>query len=198
MAATTNHINEKDLLLQLRDGDHRAFNHIYHKYSAVLIANLIRLLKNDMLVDEVMQETFMTLWEKRANIDPDKQVDGYLFRISANKVKNIFKRAVHDIKMRKYFYPIIEAGYEQIETELFRKENEELLHDLLQKLPPKQREVYTLCKLRGMTYREVSKMLNISESTINSHILRANNLLKKELAANPGIAYILLISILAM
>lgn len=187
--------DERELLLRLRDGDYHAFNHIYNKYSSGLTANLIRLLKNDVLVEEVLQETFMALWENRDNLDVDKSVDGYLFRISANKAKNLFKRAAHDQKMRDYFYPAIEAGYEHIEAQLFRKENEKLLHSLLEKLPPKQREVYTLCKLHGLTYREVSKRLNIAESTINSHILRANAFLKQSLIRDMGVIGLLFLGI---
>ncbi|WP_257669112.1 RNA polymerase sigma factor [Parapedobacter tibetensis] len=181
----TSATDERDLLLRLRDGDHHAFSHLYHQYSPALIANLIKLLKNDVLVEEVLQETFMALWEKRGEIDPDKPVAGYLFRISANKAKNLFKRAVHDEKMRAYFQPVIAGGYEQIETQLFQKENEKLLHGLLSKLPAKQREVYTLCKLEGLSYREVAECLGISESAVNAHIQRANAFLKEQLVNYP-------------
>lgn len=189
-------IDEKDLLLRLRDGDHKAFHQLYDRYSDKLIFNLIRLVKNDVLVEEIVQETFLTLWEKRETLDPEKSLGGFLFRISANKAQNIFKRSVYDHKMREYLYPILDAGYEQIETQLFRKENEKLLHELLDKLPPKQREVYTLCKLEGLTYQQASKRLNISESTINSHILRANIALKRELVAHSGLTHMLLLSII--
>ncbi|HMR18100.1 MAG TPA: sigma-70 family RNA polymerase sigma factor, partial [Sphingobacterium sp.] len=120
-------------------------------------------------------------------VDPEKSVDSYLFRISANKAKNLFKRAAYDEKMRAYFIEAIESGYEQIETKLFREENSQLLHKLLNKLPSKQREVYTLCKLEGMSYREVSERLNISESAVNSHIRRANALLKQVFVGELGI-----------
>lgn len=180
-------IHNKDLLHRLKDGDYDAFNQVYRQYSPALTANLIRLLKNDVLVEEVLQETFITLWERRERVDPEKSVDSYLFRISANKAKNLFKRAAYDEKMRAYFIEAIESGYEQIETKLFREENSQLLHKLLNKLPSKQREVYTLCKLEGMSYREVSERLNISESAVNSHIRRANALLKQVFVGELGI-----------
>lgn len=180
-----------ELVSLLSTGDHGAFTQLYNRYSPGLIANLIKLLKNDVLVEEVLQETFLTLWEKRSELDPARPVDGYLFRISANKAKNLFKRAVHDEKMRAYFLPALEAGYEQVETQLFRKENEHLLHELLAKLPDKQREVYTLCKLEGLTYREVADRLGITESTVNSHIQRANALLKQLVVNYPQLMLLL-------
>lgn len=185
--------DEKDLLAKLREGDHRAFTRLYHRCSPALIANLIKVLKNDVLVEEVLQDTFMALWENRAGIDPAQSVEGYLFRISANKAKNLFKRAAHDERMRAYFLPAIEAGYEQIETQLFRKENEQLLHRLLDRLPMRQREVFMLCKLDGLSYREVAERLGISESAVNGHILRANAFLRQQFGNHPEIITLLFI-----
>lgn len=179
------------MVSRLKAGDHEAFTQLYNRYSPALIANLIKLLKSDVLVEEVLQETFMALWEKREEIDPAKPVDGYLFRISANKAKNLFKRAAYDEKMRTYFLPVVESGYEQIETQLFRKENEKVLHEMLARLPEKQREVYTLCKLEGLTYREVAGRLGVTESTVNSHIQRANAVLKQLVVNYPQLMLLL-------
>lgn len=188
-------IREKELLSQLKTGSKTAFNELYAIYSRPLISNLLKILKNDNLAEEILQETFIALWEHRHTIDPERSALGYLIRTSANKTKDLFKRAVHDRKMRAYFYPAVELGYEPIEAGLFRKENEMILNQLIDRLPDKQREVYRLCKIEGLSYREVSQRLGISEATVNSHILRANTALKKLVLRNPQILTIILISI---
>lgn len=188
-------IREKELLSQLKTGSKTAFNELYAIYSRPLISNLLKILKNDNLAEEILQETFIALWEHRLTIDPERSALGYLIRTSANKTKDLFKRAVHDRKMRAYFYLAVESGYEPIEAGLFRKENEMILNQLIDRLPDKQREVYRLCKIEGLSYREVSQRLGISEATVNSHILRANTALKKLVLRNPQILTIILISI---
>ena len=188
-------IHETELLRQLKAGSKSAFNKLYSIYSRPLISNLLKILKNDDLAEEILQETFIALWEHRHSIDSDRSALGYLIRTSANKVGDLFKRAVHDRKMRAYFYPVIASGYEPIEAGLYRKENEMILHQLIDRLPDKQREVYRLCKIEGLSYREVSQQLGISEATVNSHIQRANIALKKLVIRNPQLLTIILISI---
>ncbi|MDR2285828.1 MAG: RNA polymerase sigma factor [Sphingobacterium sp.] len=188
-------INEKELLRQLKAGSKAAFSELYSIYSRPLISNLLKILKNDNLAEEILQETFIALWEHRHSIDSERSALGYLIRISANKTKDLFKRAVHDRKMRAYFYPVIESGYEPIEAGLYKKENEDLLNQLIDRLPAKQKEVYRLCKIEGLSYNEVSQLLGISEATVNSHILRANKALKKLVIRNPQLLTLILISI---
>lgn len=176
-------INEQYVLQQLRKGNETAFEIIYNAYYQQLIGHLLRLLKSAELAKEVVQDTFLALWEHRERVDEHKPIKAYLFKIATNNAYNIFKRAVHDEKVRAYLYPATEAGYEHIETHLLEKENEQRFREILQRMPAKQRIVYTLCKLHGKSYDEVSKELNISIGTIHTHIKRANQFLRKRIAS---------------
>lgn len=199
MESTTTIVDEKELLQKLRDGDNQAFEQVYNKYYYNLTGHLIRMLKSTDLAKEVVQDTFMALWEHRDRLDPEKSIKSYLFKIATNQTFNIFKKASHDEKYRAYLYPIIEAGYEQIETAILKKENEKILQEILQKMPQKQREVFTLCKLQGKSYQEVSEELEISTSTVHTHIKRSNQFLKENLVHYPTfIAPILLSATLAI
>jgi len=183
--------NEKERLLRLRDGDHVAFGELFVQYSPRLTGHLLRLLKVPELVEELVQDTFLSIWEHRARIDPEKPLKAYLFQIAVNHARDLFRRAMHDEQMRRVFYRNLADGYEHIEKELIRKENRDLLSRLLDKLPEKQRNVYILCKVEGLSYREVSGRLGISEHTVNSHVKRANALLKQYLAGNPEVVLLL-------
>ncbi|WP_346070392.1 RNA polymerase sigma factor [Sphingobacterium siyangense] len=186
--------DERELLLKLRDGDHLAFEQLYNKYHPNLIGHLIRLLKSTDLAKEVLQDTFMAVWEHRGSIDTERPLKAYLFKTATNNTFNIFKKAAHDVKYRKYLYPIIEAGYEHIEVQLFEKENGQLLEKLLSKMSEKQREVFVLCKIEGKSYEEASKELNISINTIHTHIKRANHFLKIQLNNYPEFIFSVIIS----
>lgn len=165
---------EKDLLIKLRDGDHATFGHIYHTYKRQLLGNLYKILKDRAVVEELVQDLFMNLWSNRTNIDPEKPIKAYLFRIAANLAKNTIRSAYYDQRMRAVMMAASKASYTHIEEQLFQQENRALLNQLLDKLPPKRREVYTLCKLEGKSYKEVSQLLRISEVTVNDHINKAN------------------------
>ncbi len=182
---------EKELLLRLKDGDHNAFEEIYHLYKDKLIGNLLRMLRSRELVEEQMQELFLKIWNGRKDIDPEKPFKAYLFRIAANMTKNIFRKMYYDKQMRSSLLPIDQRIYTHIEEQIVSQENKKILDSLLDKLPSQRRMVFTLCKLEGKSYREVGELLNISENTVNDHIRKANLTLRK-LSIDPEIMGIIL------
>ena len=196
MMETVTPTNESALLLRLREGDHKAFEKLFSIYSPVITGHLLRLLKVPELVEEIVQDTFLSLWEYRDRIDPDRTVKAYIFQIAVNNARDLFRRAMHDKQLRVMFYQTVSEGYEHIEAELAHKENKDLLDNLLDRLPERQRKVYMLCKVEGLSYREVSSRLGISENTVNSHIKRANALLKQYLAGNPEVTILLALFII--
>ncbi|MGK6352832.1 RNA polymerase sigma factor [Parapedobacter sp. DT-150] len=191
MIDTVTPTNERALLLRLREGDHKAFEKLFSIYSPIITGHLLRLLKVPELVEEIVQDSYLSLWEYRDRIDPDKPIKAYIFQIAVNNARDLFRRAMHDKQLRTMFYRTVSEGYEHIEAELARKENRDLLGRLLNRLPERQRNVYILCKVEGLSYREVSGRLGISENTVNSHIKRANALLKQYLAGNAEVMMLL-------
>lgn len=161
-------------MLRLKQGDHDAFEQLYHNYKDRLIGNLLRILKSRELVEEQVQDLFMNVWKGRDKIDPEKPFKAYLFTIAANMSKNVIRRAYYDKRMRAALLPIEDRVYMHIEEHINLIENKEILERLLEKLPPQRRMVYTLCKLDGKSYKEVSELLQISENTVNDHIRKAN------------------------
>lgn len=174
--------SDDDLVVLLGQDDHRAFMELYHRHKTPLTINLMRILKSPDLVEEVLQELFLTLWEKRATIDPDKSVGGYLYTAALNRSKNIFRTLAHDSRLRaEILRKLMSTDAHPIDEWIEAKEARELIDQLLGLLTPQQRTVYTLCKLDGLSYREVSRKLNITETTVNSHIRNANKLIRNKL-----------------
>lgn len=165
---------ETELVTRLRNGDHDAFESIYYAYKDCLLGNLLRILKSRVLVEEIVQELFLNVWKTREQIDPTQSFKAYLFRIAANMANNAIRRAYYDRRMRAQLLPIEQRIYQHIEEGITTEENKQILQSLLDRLPPKRRTVFTLCKLEGKSYKEVSELLNISESTVNDHIRKAN------------------------
>lgn len=178
-------IDEKELLIGLREGNKSAFEEIYDRYKIKLTGNLLRMLKSQELVEDVMQDIFMGLWVNRKNIDPERSLKPYLFRIAANKAKDIFRKAGNEQKFRKFLLPHWQEDYNHIEELLNNRENQELLQSLLDRLSPQQKTIYILCKIEGKSYREVSDALQISETTVNTHIRNANVVLRDLTTKDP-------------
>lgn len=166
---------ERQVLLDLRSGDHVAFQEVYHTYKRPIITAMLRLLKSPVLVEELVQELFMKIWDNRENIDPDGSIKAYLFVVAGNMAKNTLRKAYYDKKMRAMLQPFDEQVYTQIDDYINKKENKALLQQILSHLPLRRREVYTLCKLEQLSYKEAAGRLGITENAVNDHIKKANS-----------------------
>ena len=133
---------------------------------------------------EILQETFIKIWNNREKIDPDKLFSTYLYQIARNNVCDFFRKIARDKRLESVLLKNISDPYFQVEEFLNHKEDVQLLHKVLDFLPPKRREVFKLVKLEERSYTEVSEILEVSVSTINGHIVKATKFLHDRFAAN--------------
>ncbi len=172
-------LSEKELVCLLNKGNEGAFMEIYNRYKDILATNLLRILKDPDLAEEIMQELFMTIWEKRRDMDAEQSIGGYLFRAAMNRSKNVFRQMAYDQQMRRTVWSRMQQDQVSTSQDLLEdKELRQFLDNLLDNLPPQQQKVYRLCKLEGLSYKEVGQKLSISETTVNTHIRNANRILR--------------------
>lgn len=187
--------DEAQLLLRLKGGDALAFGLIYDRYKDRLGHSLLHLLKSDILVEEVLQDVFLKIWEQRASIDPTRSFKAYLYRIAENRVYDFFRKAA---KERGILQEIIAANselYTHVEEALLRKENSELLNDVLARLPYQRKRIFVACKLEGKSYKEVAEEFGISTTTVNDHIQKAMQYLKANVHRIPAGQFMFLVSV---
>lgn len=175
-------LSDSELVVLLNQDNERAYLELYRRYKVPLTYHLFRVLRASDLVEEQLQEIFLMLWEKRKEIDPNKSISAFLYVSAINRTKNIFRRFFYEKKYKEEFLKSW-ADYEinEVQNWVDAKEAKQILHSLLSGLPPQQKKVYEMCKLEGYSYKEVSEKLNISETTINSHIRNANKSLKSRI-----------------
>jgi RNA polymerase sigma-70 factor (ECF subfamily) len=191
-------VNENDLVARLNNSDGEAFEQLYQLYSGRLFGYLIKLVKSEVFAQELLQDTFIKLWNKRENINPEKSFRSYLFRIAENNVYDFFRKAARDKKLQEAIIKNACENYRHVEENLLTKENEQILQDAINLLPPKRRQIFQLIKIEERSYDEVSTLLNISASTINDHIVKASKAIREALkqyhAAELGLIFLFLLS----
>lgn len=180
--------NEKKWLLLLREGSEQAFEKIYLLYSKRLFGNLLKLVKSESIAQEILQEVFLKVWDNRRFIDTEKSFRSYLFKIAENKTYDFFRKAARDHKLQQLLLAAATEGYEHIESLIVNKENNRLLQQAIEALPPQRQQVFRLCKLEGKSYEEVSRLLGISTSTISDHIVKASRAVREFIATHHHIA----------
>jgi RNA polymerase sigma-70 factor (family 1) len=185
--------NEKELLTLLKEGQQEAFTQLYHLYSERIYLNVLKLVKQEQVAQEILQDIFIILWEKRDTIDIQTSFRSYLFRIGENKVIDFYRKARRDQSLYAYIKAAATEHYTHIEEALLNRENAELLQKAVNSLPAQRKQVFELCKLQGTSYQEVSSALGISPSTINDHIVKATRAIRQHIYANGEIHTALLL-----
>ena len=176
--------DEQELLSLLRIGDKTAFTKIYDLYSKKLFLNIYHLVKIQEVAEEILQEIFVLIWEKRESIFINQSFKAYLFRIAENKVTDFFRKLKRDKILFERVKEASSAVYTHVEESILGNESSSVFRKAIESLPPQRRQIFCMCKMEGRSYNEVSHLLGISTSTINDHIVKATRTVRECLLAN--------------
>ena len=162
---------ENELARCLVAGDVAAFNEIYRRYFHPVYCNALKITREVPIAEDVLQEVFITLWEKRATIDPERSLAGWLFIICYHQSVNILRKKLRE----SLLYKQVQEPEEEysMEEELKYGAQRKILADALSSLSPQRRRVFELCKLQGKTYEETATELRISKYTVKEYLSAA-------------------------
>lgn len=126
---------------------------------------------------DIVQDAFVSIWTKRADIDVDKSLKSFMYTI----VRNLCLNFIRDHQSRTT--DLKEAGVLTIhqETEIDDPVDiESMLTELLGELPERQREAFELSRFDGLTHEEIADIMEVSPRTVNNHLVAALKTLRAE------------------
>lgn len=182
-----------ELTALLKEGDQLAFTELYTKYSGPMYVNVLKMVKDQQLTEELVQDLFTRIWQKREVFAKEVDFKAYLYRVAQNLVRDFYRKVQRDRKMYEVFKTIVTEEYSHIEEGLHLRESEALLHQAMQQLSPQQQQVYQLCKIEGLTYKQASEKMSISPHTIKEYLSKANHMVKEYMLNHPDAALGLLL-----
>ncbi|WP_166785133.1 RNA polymerase sigma factor [Sphingobacterium psychroaquaticum] len=174
----TGKINRSVLSL-FTEGDKEAFEFIYRECSALIYRRLVYILKDTEDAKEVLQAVFVKLWIGRESIDTERNFEHYLYRMADSMAIDLIRRNTRSNAIFNTLFTEHDLISESMEDQYVRREDWSILEEAIEQLPPQQKLTFRLCKLEGKSYDEVSKLLNISTSTISNHLVAATKTLRQ-------------------
>lgn len=171
--------DERLILTALRNGDSEAFELLYHRYSKLIFRKLVGMLKHIPLAEELTQDVFVKIWDKREIIDLAKPFRYYILSIANNMVSDLYRKAAREKHLEELIISSSAEMYNPVEEMLFYKESESLLNKAIENLPSQQKIVFKMCKIDGKSYEEAGVLLGISTSTVSNHLVKATKNIKK-------------------
>lgn len=187
-------INITFLLNQLQQGSEAAFSKIYDHFSPQLYQSILYLVKDQSIAEEILQDLFMHVWNRRSSIDPENTFWPYLYKVAKWLIQTHFKKVAKDKRLLEQL--IISAVEHVINAEdlMIQAEGRLLLAKAIENLPPKRKEVFKLCKIEGKSHKEAADILGISTDTISNQIKAANKSLKDFFLHNSDLAVVIITS----
>jgi RNA polymerase sigma-70 factor (ECF subfamily) len=169
------------LFQKIKLGDEKSFELLFRRYYGHLCLYAVRFTQNNPEAEEIVQDLFAKIWEKKEQLTISTSVKNYLFRSVKNhclnflqhsQIKNQYSQKVcseaNDLKESE------DTNY--IEIDMLRK-----IEESIQALPEKRRKIFRLSRQEGLKYREIAEKLGISIKTVETQMGLAIKTLREKL-----------------
>ena len=182
--STENLHNESLLVQEMQSGNEEAFTALYRHYSPRLYLNILKMVRDPLLAEEMVQELFTRVWLKRTNKGLKENFSGYIYRTGQNLVHDFFRRLKRDHLLRERFRSFAETQDEQIEEVLHRRQSSVILNKAIEQLSPQQKKVYELVRVEGCTYKRAAEIMGISPLTVKEYLTDTNKSIRRYVLNN--------------
>lgn len=164
----------------VRDRNVQAFEALYRIYHPRLTRFLSNLVHRPQIVEEVLNDTLMVVWESAHTFNGASKLSTWIFAIAYRKAMKALRRldeAVEDRDIDRHICP--DAGPEE---EWSRQKTQSLLADAMRELSPQHRAVVDLTYFHDVGYREIARIMDCPENTVKTRMFHARRHLKRRLA----------------
>lgn len=173
---------EKLLLIKLKEGSFQAFEKLYTMYSGKLYNFIMRLSSgNQYMAEEVVQSTFIRIWEVREKVDSDASFISFLCTIAKNLLMNMYQRQTIEYVYNEY---LLKSGVDrdsQTEDAIDLRFLNDYIDSLAEELPTQRKKIFILSKRQNYTNKEIAEMMGISESTVATQLSLAVKFMREQL-----------------
>ena len=172
--------NQFTLIEGLKKGNEAAYEYLVEHYHNRLCVYAHSLIRDDLLAEDIVQNVFIHVWEKRHKLKHDFSLENYLYKSVHNKFIDQYRKGKAVMELEKKYIAALELAIEE------KDENQEqkifkILLDAIQELPPKCQQIFLMSKKEGLTNIEISEYLNVSKKTVEGQITKAFRILRKKL-----------------
>ncbi len=176
------HSNEEIIIKELQKGNKGVFRQIFNQYYPLLYKFAHKYVCEDSICEDVVQDAFVSLWEKRKTAKP-QSLKSYLYAIVRNKCCDYLRHL--NVKDKNEIF-LLESYLEiHLETHPEKERTTELagkINKILNSLPENMRYIFEQKYLNGLTASEIAEDLSITENTVNTHLKRAKKKIKSKLS----------------
>jgi RNA polymerase sigma-70 factor, ECF subfamily len=177
--------SDRDLLMSVREGNESALNELIGRKTKPLVQLCQRILGDAEEARDVVQVTFFKVWENRRKFDARWSPNTWIYRIASNlaidHLRSRRSREKSHEPVRQHLLQVADSRAQRDLSRLQQTEVAAIFRDLSTGLSEKQRMVFLLRELEGLSSLEVAEIIGCRESTVRNHLFNARKYLRKEL-----------------
>ncbi|WP_414703203.1 RNA polymerase sigma-70 factor [Proteiniphilum sp. UBA5384] len=179
-------------LRALSKGSDKAFENIYKQYSGKLYNFIMAISHGDhYIAEEVVQSTFIKLWEVREQVDTRKSILSYLSSIAKNSLFNKYQHQIVEFLYQQFLLKEQPVYDTFIEKEIDKKWLENYVDELIEQLPPSRKRIFILRRKEEFSTKEIADIMQISISTVETQLSLATKFIKRQFEKNYDKLFIL-------
>lgn len=170
--------NEKLLLVEAAEGNEQAFAQLFYSSHQELGEYIFYLTKSLPLSEEIVQDVFIKIWQKKEQLLTINNFRAYLFTISKNYAFNALRQQAREAaKLQKWLLHTEEQFNTPYDPDL--EKYYVLIETAIAQLPPQQQKAWLLSRQEGLKHEEIASMLSLSRETVKRHISLALSSIKR-------------------
>jgi len=178
--------NENDLLTQVATGDEKAFRRLFDQYWDNIYSVALVFTKSTVLAEEMVQDVFMKVWQKREQIPGIKNFKGWLFTVARNHILNVLRNKITDQPFREELEQYFFDASPQPDQALLLKESEQLIAKAVDQLHPQQKKIFFMMRSEELSQEEIAGKLGLSKLTVKTHMHLALKSIRQYLQKHTG------------
>ncbi|WP_159454285.1 RNA polymerase sigma-70 factor [Chitinophaga ginsengisegetis] len=184
--------SEPDLLFRVSQGDEAAFAHLFHTYQNRLGAFVMQLTGSKPMAEEIVQEIFIRIWEKRDKLSQVEHFHPYLYAVARNYCLSFLKKLGRELARKQAWEISVVATHDQ-EDDTVIKDYRRIIDQAISELPAQRQKVYLLSRDEGLRQAEIAERMAISLETVKKHMVLALRSIRSYAMAHPEINLLMLI-----
>ncbi|WP_216846776.1 RNA polymerase sigma factor [Mucilaginibacter sp. L196] len=176
-----NSLSDHELAILLREGDNAAFTEIYDRYWEKMASYAIRLTKSEDEGADIVQEIFVSIWNRREVVEVKGTLVSYLIKSTRNLSLKYIEKNITKSHFLERLSESMKDVLSDFNDQVSLKQLQGHIDETVDKLPSKMREIYLLSRNEQLSHREIAQKLGIAENTVKKQISNALKILSSSI-----------------
>lgn len=184
LAAVLDSNGDRELVLRLQSRDPHAMGDLYDRYGRIMYSLIFRIVRNTSVAEDLVQETFLRIWNRVHGFDPEKgALSPWVLAVARNRAIDYLRSvdgrmAQSAFELDKMQHPIVFADFD---SGILNMDRVRMLKEAFQKLTPNQRIALELAYYEGLSQSEMAERMKQPLGTIKTWVRSALKILREEL-----------------